>query len=119
MLRERANVTLHVNCTSCLKPLSASLVPACFFVFFCHVTVSGDQEVLYVGSKMSALLYVRILSGNDLFFPLPQEVSSTPIVVLPSCSAGNSVVQVSNFCLERSQENYFFITINFSSLAIA
>ena len=71
-----------------------------------------------MGSKMSALLYVRIISGNDLFFPLPQEVSSTPIVVLPSCSADNSIVQVSDFCLEWSQENYVLFLLQLTSLAL-
>jgi hypothetical protein len=35
---------------------------------------------------MSALLYIRLLSGDDNPFPLIQEAFSTPIVVLPSCS---------------------------------
>lgn len=56
---------------------------------------------------MSTSVYVRILSGDDIRSQLPQEVPSTPVVVLPSCAGQHSVLQVPHFCLERSQENYF------------
>ncbi|GFG33183.1 hypothetical protein Cfor_01144 [Coptotermes formosanus] len=57
------------------------------------VYCAGDLEVLYLGSRMSTSVYVRILSGDDIRSQLPQEVPSTPVVVLPSCAGLMTVIK--------------------------
>jgi hypothetical protein len=51
------------------------------------VTVPGDQEILlHWRRQTSALLSVRLLSADDILSAADHEASSTPMVVLPSCS---------------------------------
>jgi hypothetical protein len=59
------------------------------------VTLSEDRDFLYHSIKRLPLLYVQLLSGDDILF-MPQEAFSTPTVVLPSCFlTPDFIVQVS------------------------